>query len=219
MIARLTRHPVECPFWEYDKIPGHDQLLYERTKSTLEIIARLAPAELLLRVKDTRSVHGSYFRDLTPPATPYYAGNYRGADYLCLRSYEVQIKGDNRVGHPASMVAQRMLTLASDIEEALRACEIARVVPNSILSPLDKLAKTVDAATAIFVYFLEIHPYANGNGHAARFILTAILARYGIVMRRWRMHPRPSDPPYTDAIRLYRSGYREPLVRFVLGCI
>jgi len=71
----------------------------------------------------------------------------------------------------------------------------------------------------VFVYFLEIHPYANGNGHLARFFLIGYLARYGVFLARWPMHPRPSDPPYSDLIRRYRRGDRNSLERFVMSCI
>jgi len=177
------------------------------------------PSHLLNRIKDTRPVHEQFFRGLTPPNTPYYAGNYRGEGFFCLKDYRVQIRSDPRVGHPPNVVVREMAALAVDIEDALRQCDFVWTVPNSIFSQSEKLAKVVSVAVAIFVYFLEIHPYANGNGHAARFILIAALARHGIYISRWQIDPRPSDPPYSKAIRDYRSGIRGPLERFVLSCI
>jgi fido (protein-threonine AMPylation protein) len=112
-----------------------------------------------------------------------------------------------------------MALLAGDIEGALNDCDVVWMVPNAVFSAAEKLTKVVRVAVAIFVYFLEIHPYANGNGHAARFILIAALARHGIFLRRWQLHPRPQDPPYNDAIAEYRSGNRGLLERFVLSCI
>lgn len=211
--------PITCPEWEYADLPGYDAVLKERTRGSLEVIRRSSPRRLADNIKDTRTVHGQYFDGLTPPSTPYYAGNYRGQDFLCLRNASVRILADPKVGHPPEAVIQNMAVLAGDITHALAECDVAWKVPNAVVSEIEKLTKVVSVATAIFVYFLEIHPYINGNGHAARFILIATLARHGIFLRRWAMHPRPADPPYGAAIRQYRSGDRGPLERFVLSCL
>lgn len=211
--------PITCPEWEYESVPNFDLILRSRAKSALDIIRKSQPSQLLTRIKDTRPVHQQFFRDLTPPTTPYYAGNYRGQNILCLKDYQVRIKSDPRVGHHPSLVLSDMATLAVEIEGALRECDLVWTVPNAVFSAAEKLTKIVTVAVAVFVYFLEIHPYANGNGHAAQFILIAALARHGVYISRWQMHPRPSDPPYSDAIVAYRSGNRGPLERFVLGCI
>lgn len=173
----------------------------------------------MLQAKDTRTVHSQYFRGLTPPSTPYYAGNYRGQDFPCLKNYGVRIPSDPRVGHQPQFVPRNMAALAVQIERALTQCDLIWAAPDHLISPAEKLAKVVRAAAAVFVYFLEIHPYANGNGHAGRFILIAVLARHGVNMRRWHMDPRPPDPPYGVAIAAYRSGQTGLLERFVLSCI
>lgn len=211
--------PVLCPNWEYQDVTGFDLLLRARTKSAMLRIRESTPSQLLDRIKNTRPVHGQYFRDLTPATTPYYAGNYRGQNELCLRGYEVHIPGDTRVGHHPSVVVPEMGSLALSIEDALRECDVLWIVPEAAISAAEKLAKIVSAAVAIFVYFFEIHPYANGNGHMARFLLVAILARHKVFLSRWQIHPRPQDPPYTDAIAQYRLGNRAYLERFVLNCI
>jgi hypothetical protein len=59
----------------------------------------------------------------------------------------------------------------------------------------------------------------NGNGHAARFVLWTILGRYGYWPERWRVDPRPPDPPYTQLIFDYRSGNHEPLETYVLQSV
>ena len=87
------------------------------------------------------------------------------------------------------------------------------------VAPKYRLVYAVAAASRVFVTFLEIHPYANGNGHAARFFLTAFLGRYGYWLKSFPIEPRPPDPPYTDLIKAYRSGNREPLEAHILKCI
>jgi hypothetical protein len=151
---------------------------------------------------------------LRPSAS--YAPPRQSAFCVRLRT-PAEFKGDHRVGHRANVVLAEMAALAANIERALADCDVTWTVPNAVMSPAEKLARVVSVGVAIFVYFLEIHPYANGNGHAARFLL----ARHGVFLRRWQMHPRPQDPPYSLAIAAYRNGDRDRgiLERFVLSCL
>jgi hypothetical protein len=57
------------------------------------------------------------------------------------------------------------------------------------------------------------------SGHAARFIMWAILGRYKFWPVRWTVEPRPADPPYTDLLRRHRDGDTKPLIEYVLACI
>ena len=82
-----------------------------------------------------------------------------------------------------------------------------------------RLLATVAVACAVFELFLRIHPYLNGNGHAGRFVLWAILSRYGYWPGRFRIDPRPPDPPYSELIVKYRNGVKEPLEQFVLHAL
>jgi Fic family protein len=77
----------------------------------------------------------------------------------------------------------------------------------------------VVVACMVFELFLRIHPYANGNGHAARFCTWAILGAFGYWPERWPIEPRPPDPPYTQLLVDYRNGNRVPLERYLLSCI
>jgi Fic family protein len=74
-------------------------------------------------------------------------------------------------------------------------------------------------ACRVFEVFLRIHPYANGNGHAARFLIWCLLSRYGYWPKGWPIEPRPPDPPYTHLISEYRNGNWEPLEEFVLKTV
>jgi len=88
-----------------------------------------------------------------------------------------------------------------------------------VFSKQDKLYKTIRLTAALFVYFLEIHPFANGNGHMARFLLISVMAKFNIYPSKFSIHPRPPDPAYTACIKAYRAGNRALLERFVLDLI
>jgi Fic family protein len=84
------------------------------------------------------------------------------------------------------------------------------------LSDEEKLYATVSFACAAFVQLLTIHPYADGNGHAARFVAWAILGHYDYWPREWTIEPRPTHATYADEIVAHRNGNPTPLIRHML---
>jgi fido (protein-threonine AMPylation protein) len=212
----VTTH---CPQWEYEQFPQYDQILKGRSQLILSWIRRTTPALRMLRAKDTRPIHRQFFDGLTPSGFEHYAGHYRGEAFRCLEDYEVKIVGDPAVGHPAANVPYSMERFSLDIDRFVAELDYLSTINEQVFSRSNKLLRTTELAVSLFVYFLEIHPYANGNGHLARFLLISALAKYGIIVSRWPLHPRPPDPPYSTLISRYRQGDKLPLVRFVLSCI
>lgn len=209
--------PADCPAWEYSGHPERQRLLDEVSRLLTGLVQ--GTLDTLRTSSDTRGIHRLLFERLAPPDHTYYAGHYRGESFRCLREYEVQVPGDPTVGYPALQVWAAMLLLSRDIEVGVAALDGAHQVPLAHLPRADRLLFVVALACRVFVQFLRVHPYANGNGHAARFVIWALLGRYGYWPRRWPIEPRPPDPPYTSLIEEYRKGNTEPLERFVLTCI
>lgn len=209
-------HPPDCPVFEYD---DHSErgLLRQRIEGLLVDLKR-GQLVTYAFVADSRPSHREMFADLTPPGHDYFAGNYRGESFRCLRYYEVMIESDPRVGESAAHVANRMAALAGLIERGLRKLDQLHAASSSTPDAL-RILEAVTLACDVFVSFLTIHPYANGNGHVARLILWAILGRHGYWPIGWRVEPRPDDPPYSSFIERYRSGQRAPLQQWVLRFI
>lgn len=175
------------------------------------VAGRVEPLSVAL---DSRDVHERVFRELTPPGYEYFAGHYRGEPYRCLKSYAVMIPADPRVGAPPQAVGWLMRELRTEIEAAVRALDA------SVLLLLEQRLRYVVALTCrVFEMFLRVHPYANGNGHAGRFIVWSLLGRFGHWPRSWPVEPRPADPPYTDLIEKYRNGDKLPLETFILATL
>jgi hypothetical protein len=207
-------HPRDCPAWEYNHHPERSTSLPRSVASLLSDL-RLGVVDPGLTALDTRSSHLRMFRGLTPPECDYFAGHYRGEKFRCLEFCMVGIPGDPSVGCPPNLTESIMIQLSDVIRVSLNGLDNGHRIPNSQLDKRLKLAYTIAVTCRIFTEFLEIHPFANGNGHAARLIVTCILARFGYWLQRWTVDPRPPDPPHTELIRQYRQGNREPLERYI----
>lgn len=212
-------HPHDCPAWEYTNVAGYKNILRAATLKTVMAL-RNRTFDAAPFVSDTRGIHFDLFSDLTPHQDQkYLAGHYRGENYRCLKYLAVGIQSDPRVGCPPEQVLGHMTLFSREILGAISSLDAAFKVPNSLLSQKDKIKYAVMAVSKFFELFLRIHPYANGNGHIARFLVIAILGRYDFWLTDFPLEPRPKDPEYTDAIVAYRNGNPYLLEAFILSRI
>jgi len=207
--------PQGCPEWEYDNLPEKTTIIQREIKFILSDL-RSGNMDTLENVSDTRHIHFRLFRQLVPKGFTYYAGHYRGEDFFCLKHYEVEVRYDSRVGYPARQVSASMFKLAELLRNNLSSLDEGMKLPNAQLPLKHKIYYIVAFASRIFELFLRIHPYANGNGHAARFCVVALLGRYNLWPKSWPIDPRPADPPYTGLIVTYRNGHKAPLEEFIM---
>ena len=211
-------HPRDCPPWEYRDHPNSSRLIVEKLQNVL-VHLRSPRVESLGFVSDTRRLHRQLFSGLTPSEYDYYAGNYRGSDFRCLRYRPVGIQGDPSVGYPAEDVGSAMKRLEEYLRSGIAGLDESFALPNAKLSRQKKLHFLVVFVSRMFVLFLTIHPYVNGNGHIARLMVWAVLGRYGYWPKRWPIEPRTDDPEYVRTIRAYRSGQPQRLEHYILKCI
>lgn len=108
-----------------------------------------------------------------------------------------------------------MHTFKNDIQAVADKLDMAYSASDAIFPKNEKLLTALSHVAGLFVYFLEIHPYANGNGHMARMMLLAMLARHNLVFVNFPVHPRP-DGPFADLIKEYRSGNHTALVSYLV---
>lgn len=208
----------DCPEWEYANHPKRAAILKHKA-AILLIQMRQQNFDAADNASDSRLVHRFLFSDLTPPQHDYFAGHYRGEDFFCLRHYNANIPSDPRVGYHPRVVPEKMAQLTEWIELGIKALDTAYQLPEDQLSPADHLLNTVAFTCKVFEEILRVHPYANGNGHAARFVVWAILGRYGYWPKHFSLHPSPPDIPYTDCILQYRNGNTQPLEEYLLKSI
>lgn len=205
-------HPPDCPGWEYDNHPQKKAVLPDRVA---EVLRRLATGQLDTRqvALDTRPAHRHCFQQLTPDGCDYYAGHYRGEQFRCLLHYQVGVGSDPRVGCPPQGVAYWMNQLVAALGSGLTALD-----QDVLLSAKDRLHYLVVLGARAFEFFLRVHPYANGNGHAARFLVWSAFGRYGHWPKNWPVDPQP-PPPYIAAITAYRNGNKQVLESYLLSTL
>lgn len=203
-----------CPEWKYKSHPQYNTIGPTRAGEVIGTLStdRNLSAETAI---DTRKAHQRLFRELTPPGHEYYAGHYRGESFPCLKECEVVISNSSGVveheGEPSFRVLMVMRRFSSSVKAGIM--ELDRETPISTNQELHRLVVLICRS---FVNFLTIHPYADGNGHAARTIMCAIMLHYGFPPV-WGIDGRPADPPYSDLIRAYRVGDTAQLHAYVLG--
>lgn len=209
----LNFHPRDCPGWEYREFDGNEKILKSGWERTLRSL-RKKQLCALQTMKDSRKLHENLFKDLTPSDHGYFAGHYRGEPFRCLRCYRVCVPADSRVGHEPPIVDKSMVEFSEVIQAIFNAIDAGN---KTIVSKKQKIVFAVKAVCRLFVKFLEIHPYANGNGHIARIFIWAFLSNFNIWPTRLPVEPGPTG--YGRHIADYRSGKTTPLELFVLGCI
>jgi hypothetical protein len=210
---------ARCPFWEYNNIPGYMGIIAPRTAIILKWIWTISIDDMVNFTLDTRKSHGQYFSGLTPAGFDFYAGHYRGEPFACLSDYEAGIRGNPKVGHPAATIPLEMEAFKFTIKEVVSRLDTAWAANEKLLSKAEKIRRLAELVSALFASFLEMHPYGNGNGHMGRLIVTAVFYRYGIILKRWPISHRPTDPPYSAAIRDYQNGNTDGLINFIIDCI
>jgi fido (protein-threonine AMPylation protein) len=212
-------HPFsECPEWEYQDIANHAAILKRCAKAIFRnLIAGKIPQSIA--ICDTRPLHQQLFTQLVPPATKYLAGHYRGEDFKCLKFRPVGIGANPLVGAQAAVVHLDLRRFCKEAEGTIRGLDQTFDLPSAHLPETEKLKYLIAVSCRLFAAFLLIHPFANGNGHVARIMLTWLLQRYGYALSNFPIEPRPDHPGYSDAIRMYQHGNVEPLELMIASAL
>jgi len=110
-----------------------------------------------------------------------------------------------------------MEALGRRIERAIVALD---EVVASDAPEVSKLSRCVFLVAGLFGPFLLVHPYANGNGHMARFIVFTLLGRHGYWTNSWTVDPQPLPSDlYFQHIRSADTNDLIPLVQHLMRCI
>ena len=208
--------PLLCHDWEYEHHPDHTQV----GKRCVQILVELRSGVIdpVDTIRDSRATHRRLFKGLTPSKCVYLAGHYRGENFPALLRYNVRVPMDSRVGVDAIRVIGEMSNFVRTVDEIFLAFDIHKASKENLLPEEHFLLLLVQVATELHVDFLRIHPYANGNGHIARFLVWCLLSKYGYWPKSWPFDDQPSSP-YAILLSRYRDGDKEPLINLILAAI
>lgn len=206
----LTPCPSE---WEYTKHPKYSaQFIINKIHVALTELRNLDENSIIAKISDTRPLHELMFSELAPQGHPYFAGNYRGATgFPCL---SVDVKIGKNSGTPYPFVLKAMDLHADKYTKAilaLQASQKAGKIPDK-LTLVYNLALLV---AAMMEHFYRIHPYANGNGHAGRYLAWAAFGSFGIWARSSSLSRRP--PGMDVALEEFRAGDKDPLINLLIS--
>lgn len=213
-------HPLDCPTWNYSSYRNHKTILRDASRCILKSL--YADSQNSKWLCDTPATHHRLFNQLVSPGYEYFAGMFRGSAKRCLEYYDVVVSSDSRVGVHAPYVRDRMSLFTADTLAAISSLELAKNGCSGVYLRVSRellLQTVITVAARVFVEFLTIHPFADGNGHIARFLVWAILVRYGLNPVRWPIDPRPDVQGYGEAITAYRDGNFRPLELMILNSL
>ena len=203
----------DCANWEYTSHPNYQGVVDACAAFLSQLQSN--PGSKASALRDTREYHREVFSPVAPQDCPDIVGNYRGANFDCLRSYPVTfggVHGTLSVGVHLSMdlYHEDLLDAIRDLDEA-----VSRTIKP--LTGPTLLVRVVQVAASFLTRFFTIHPYANGNGHMGRLVVWVLLARYNRLPARWWLHKSP--PAYAPLLSEHRAGRPKQLEKYLLGCI
>lgn len=206
-------HHDDCNSWEYKFHPSH-HLVKESCQTFLNQL-RLNPSYGLPATRDTRGFHQSIFIHVAPVACSFLAGNYRGSNFECLKHYKVFIGGVE--GTIPAGVAMRMDVFHETVIEGLDHLQESQRGHSHPFTNSLFIAMLARFTAAMMVRFLNIHPYANGNGHMSRLLVWSILGSFNMLPKKWWLEDRP--PGFDPLISQHLNGKPAALEKFLLKCI
>jgi fido (protein-threonine AMPylation protein) len=192
----------QCPEeWNYDAHPQYsEQLIDQKLKPILIKLKSGTASDIKAICFDSRPIHGQIFSDLTPVGMPYFAGNYRGTEgYECLKR-DVKIFG--KKGAPWQRVAAEMYKHHELHQKAVHSL-IIKHSAGYFVDPRKFLFNCALVAAVFLEHFYRIHPYADGNGHAGRVSVWALMGLFGYWMKHWKFTERP--PEIDEAIADFQN--------------
>ena len=133
-----------------------------------------------------------------------------------MENYSVKIAGYD--GCSPQDVHEAMIDFSKNITPKFEVlCDYIR--DHEAVSQEKKLVVFCRFLSIVFVQFLAIHPYANGNGHIGRLIVWIFLKKLGFSQDFWSVNDRPGEPrgvPLDRCIRLFRQDKKEYLIKYFL---
>lgn len=190
------------PDWETDS-----PRLRQNLTKLLEKIAREAARRKTPTKELARDWQRSFLQGLTAPEK--YIGVFRGE--AGLENTGVRI-GSAR-GTPAAQVVSALAQFEEVLQRAVVRLDVLLPIGKELDS--DELAAVLDLCAWAHAEWIQIHPFANGNGRTARLWANYLAIRYGLPPFV-RLRPRPDDGYAEAGAKAMKGDWRPTATVFHL---
>jgi Fic family protein len=167
------------PDWDEDSPQLRDNLVY-----VLHEIARAAEQREPPTLEAARRWHILIMKGLDVPEARY-VGAFRGEPGL----EDTQVIVGANYGVASGNVAEALGRFETKLQNLVKALDALALRGAELDS--DQLEAVIDACAWVHAEWIRIHPFANGNGRAARLWANCIAMRYGLPPFV-RLRPRPN---------------------------
>jgi fido (protein-threonine AMPylation protein) len=177
-----------------------------------ELLERLE-GEASDRSTPTVAAAQQWHRDVyagVPLPVDYYAGEVRDSDeqFPELIGYEVRV--GQYPGVPSADVPAALKAFEGQLQEVVSAVDSA-ISGDDGPQSLEQLLTVVDLCAGAHGRWVQIHPFANGNGRVARIWANWCAMRYGLPPFV-RLRPRPEGFAYALAAFASMTGDYSPMI-------
>ncbi|MDD5200954.1 MAG: Fic family protein [Terrimicrobiaceae bacterium] len=187
-------------------MPDWDEDSPQLRRNLLALLRRIrdeAETRVEFSLSMVREWQTSVMEGLTVPE-PAMVGHFRGE--RGLKGVEVSIGGSP--GTPSAEVPQAVRAFVRTLKRVL--ARLDGLIPAGSELDTDQLAAVLEVCAWAHARWIQIHPFANGNGRTARLLANSIAMRYGLPPFV-RLRPRPNHG-YEAAGQAAMSGNWRPMV-------
>jgi hypothetical protein len=135
-------------------------------------------------------------------------GSFRGESGL----ENIQVKVGPKRGASAAKVASELKRFEATLQRLV--AQLDAVLPLGHEPNADQLAAVIDLCAWVHAEWVRIHPFANGNGRAARLWANCLAMRYG-VPPFVRLRPRPNTGYGQAGAKAMQGDWKPTVVVFV----
>jgi len=188
------------PDWDADS-----SVLAANLAAVEDSIRRDAAQKVPPTLQLAREWHIQIMKSLQTP-DPNWVGRFRGESGL----ERIGVKAGALRGTAPDVVAAELAAFEVQLTAACQALDDSYSQQGL---DADVLEAAVEVAAWVHSKWVQIHPFANGNGRTARIWANWVLLRYGI-RPVLRLRPRP-DSGYADAGRAGMEGDFTPMAAVI----
>jgi fido (protein-threonine AMPylation protein) len=194
--------------WHEDP-PTYAGVIESNLRELLERLEGEASGRSTPTVAAAQQWHRDVYAGVILPVD-YYAGEVRDSDeqFPELIGYEVEV--GQHPGLPSGEVPAALKAFESQLQEVVSAVDSA-IPADDGPRTLGQLLTVIDLCAGAHGRWVQIHPFANGNGRVARIWANWCAMRYGLPPFV-RLRPRPEGDAYALAAFASMMGDHRPMI-------